>query len=250
LRAKKAVHLAQEVNVRVLILDDHRMFAEAIRSVLEDRGVDVVGIAETPSDAIHMATAARPDVVVIDVGIRNGGGLRAGEEILHVDPRIRLIALSSPDDTDMARHALRLGFQGCLTKDADSLELVTAIHDVAGGEIVVQPQLARRTVKRWAHDRDAEVLVDQLTRREREVLRMIAAAISSEEIARRLSISVNTVRSHIQSIFTKLQVHSRLEAVAFAARNGLLQAPASEPSWLFLDGMPEAASEASEPSTA
>jgi two-component system, NarL family, nitrate/nitrite response regulator NarL len=229
--------------MRVLIVNGNRMFADAIRSVLEGRGVEVVGIAESAPAAIETAIRTRPDVVVIDVGIRDGGGLRAGEGIIRADLGAKVIALASLDEVDIARQALALGFQGCLTKEVGTHEFADAVRAVGDGEMVWPSQLARRPSKRWPGDGQAQVLVGQLTPREREVLRLIAAAAGNEEIGRRLAISVNTVRSHIQSIFTKLQVHSRLEAVAFAARNGLLSAPVANPYPLLPDGMPLAAGE-------
>jgi two-component system, NarL family, nitrate/nitrite response regulator NarL len=233
--------------MRVLIVNGNRMFADAIRSVLEDRGVEVVGIAESAPAAIETAVRTRPDVVVIDVGIPDGGGLRAGEGIIRADLGAKVIALASLEEIDIARQALALGFQGCLTKEADTHEFVDAVRAVGDGEMVWPSQLARRPSRRWPGDGETRVLVGQLTPREREVLRLIAAAAGNEEIGRRLAISVNTVRSHIQSIFTKLQVHSRLEAVAFAARNGLLSAPAANPFPLLPDEMPLAAGEGSGP---
>ena len=234
--------------MRVLIVVDHRMFADAISSVLRDRGVEVVGVAETPADAIEIADRTRPDVVVVDVEIPDGRGLDVGREIMRVEPKTMIIALTSRSDAGLARQALAVGFRGCLTKDADTLSLVTAIRAVTDGGTVVPPHLAQRTLGRWAYNREEEMIIDQLTPRELEVVRMIAAAASSEEIADRLSISVNTVRSHIQSIFTKLQVHSRLEAVAFAARHGLLSAPFPMP--LVQGELPLAAGDSVESSTA
>ena len=229
--------------MRVLLVDDHRMFADAIRSLLEGRGVEVVGIAVSEDGALEAARETRPDVVIVDVGIPNEGGLRAGEQIMRTEPGTKVVALASDADGETAREALALGFQGCLTKDADTIEFVSAIRAVAEGDLVVPRQLDRGAIRRWAGDHGADMLVDQLTPRERQVLRMIASAASSETIARRLSISVNTVRSHIQSIFTKLQVHSRLEAVAFAARNGLIQSPLPDVVSLE-EGVPVAAGEA------
>jgi DNA-binding NarL/FixJ family response regulator len=114
------------------------------------------------------------------------------------------------------------GFHGCITKDVAAEALVAAIHAVSNGQRVAPDWLTRRATRSWITEHHEEFLVAQLTPRELEIIGMIAAAMRSEHIAAKLSISVNTVRSHIQSIFSKLQVHSRLEAVAFAARNGLL----------------------------
>ena len=239
--------------MRVLIIDDQLMFAEAIRSVLEARGVEVVGIGETAADAVRIANRARPDVVVVDMEMPDWGGLRAGREIMKAIPDVKVIGLVSTPDPEALRQAFSLGFQGCLTSDADALQLMTAIRAVASGDRVEPTDLARRMVSGWADDPQTDVLVNLLTSREREVLRMIATAANSEEIARRLAISVNTVRSHIQSIFSKLQVHSRLEAAAFAARAGLLRSSASLSPFLAFPGettLPLEEEEGTESSTA
>src|SRR5207249_6416596 len=135
------------------------------------------------------AIRTRPDVVVIDVGIPDGGGLRAGEGIIRADLGARVIALASLDDADIARQVLALGFQGCLTKEAGTHEFADAVRAVGDGEMVWPSQLTRRPSKRWSGDGDDQVLVGQLTPREREVLRLIAAAAGNDEIGRRLAIS-------------------------------------------------------------
>jgi DNA-binding NarL/FixJ family response regulator len=239
--------------MRVLIVDDQLMFAEAIRSVLEARGVEVVGIGESAADAVRIANRTRPDVVVVDMEMPDWGGLRAGREIMKAIPDVKVIGLVSTPDPEALRQAFSLGFQGCLTSDADALQLMTAIRAVASGDRVEPADLARRVVSGWADDPQTDVLVNLLTSREREVLRMIATAANSEEIARRLAISVNTVRSHIQSIFSKLQVHSRLEAAAFAARAGLLRSSGSLSPFLAFPGettLPLEEEEGTESSTA
>jgi two-component system nitrate/nitrite response regulator NarL len=219
--------------VRVLIVVDQWMLADAMSAVLKDHDIDVVGVAETPADAIEIARSRRPDIVVLDVAIPTGQGLAVGRRIMRAQPSTKVVALTSRADAGIARQAMGMGFRGCFTKEADTASLVAGIRAVARGETVLPPQLARRRVRTWDQGPREEMLVDQLTPRERQVIRMIAAASSSEDIASRLSITVNTVRSHIQSIFAKLQVHSRLEAAALAARHGLLAtpAPASLPDW-------------------
>jgi DNA-binding NarL/FixJ family response regulator len=160
---------------------------------------------------------------------RIGRSLEVGRALRKAAPDAKVIGLTPQSDGSFAHQASALGFHGSLTKDTDTGALVNAIRKVAGGQIVAPSQLPRRTAKRWTNERHDELLISQLTPRELEVVRLMATAASSQEIARRLLISVNTVRSHIQSIFTKLQVHSRLGAVAFAAAHDLLSPPVPVP---------------------
>jgi len=236
--------------MRVLIVDDQLMFAQAVRSVLEARGIDVVGIVEAPADAVRVASETAPDVAVVDMEMPNLSGVIAGRGIRRTFPEAKVLGLVSAVDDASIRHVLSFGFQGCVLSDAEPEQLVSAVRSAAAGEAVIPPGVARRS--RWRTvDQHTDLLVDLLTAREREVLRMIAQAANSDDIAEHLRISVNTVRSHIQSIFTKLQVHSRLEAAAFASRTGLAAPPGREPGewaslgWRALDDGDEA-----EPSSA
>lgn len=215
--------------MRVLIVVDQWMLADAMSTVLEDHGIHVVGVAETPADAVEIARSTQPDLALVDVAIPTGQGLAVGRSIIRAEPNTKVAALTSRADAGIARQAMGMGFRGYFTKDADAASLVAGIRAVARGETVLPPQLSRSRVRTWGQGPREEMLIEQLTPREREVIRMVAAALRSEEIASRLSISVNTVRSHIQSIFGKLQVHSRLEAAAFAARHGLLATHAPMP---------------------
>ena len=201
-----------------MVAAETRMLAEAIGVILQDRGFEVIGV-ETMAGGAAAATNARPDVVVVDLepAVGSRTALRG---IVESAPDARVIGMAAVG-ADMSRHALPAGIDGCVTKDVGADGLVDAIRAVVGGENVAASRSARRVRTSLDDDREA-FLIGQLTPRELEVLRMVAAAVSNEDIAARLSISANTVRSHVQSIFAKLQVHSRLEAGVCAARNGLL----------------------------
>lgn len=226
-----------EGSVRVLILGAHRMLVDAFRSIMSEHGIEVLDPGD--ADGAETVLLLRPDVVVIDCA-QDGDGIAMGGQIQEADPGAKMIALTARSDRDTARSAMRLGFEGFITEDARAKELSSAIRAVAGGGGMLLPRLPRHVLRRTASDEEA--MVDQLTAREREVLLAIVSAASSEEIARRFSISVNTVRSHIQSILTKLQVHSRLEAAAFAARHGFVPA-----GWSGWGSVSKVASEEDEP---
>ena len=212
----------RELDTTVLLVADPGMFAEAISSVLEARGMKVTGIVTRGQDAVDGAERVQPDVVLVDVDSCAGRGLEIGKAVMKAAPIARVIALTPQADSGLARQASALGFHATLRKDTDTGSLVGAIQRTVNGEIIPPARSARRSAPGWSQGRQEELLIAQLTPRELEVIRLMATAASNQEIARRLSISVNTVRSHIQSIFTKLQVHTRLSTVAFAAAHDLL----------------------------
>jgi two-component system nitrate/nitrite response regulator NarL len=148
-----------------------------------------------------------------------------GREILEVHPAAKIVVVTSLEDQRALQEAVRFGFHGFLTKDTKLPQLVSAIREVLEGQLVVPHRLATR--RRNGESEEVTLLASQLTTREREVLALLASGANSSEIARALTVSPNTVRTHVQSILAKLQVHSRLEAVAFATRHHLLANPTS-----------------------
>jgi DNA-binding NarL/FixJ family response regulator len=203
--------------IRVLIVDDHVLFAEVLRHSIEARGIEVVGCASTAAEALGMTRRSRPDVVLVDIGLPDRSGLALGRDILDLRPNVKTVAVTALNDPIVKREAIRAGFSGFISKDVEMsgfVDAVTAAVEKRDGFVDADgPRAASRRI----HDR----LIGSLTRRERDVLELLAVGASSQAIARRLSISANTVRTHVQSILTKLQLHSRLEAAAFAIRHGI-----------------------------
>jgi two-component system, NarL family, nitrate/nitrite response regulator NarL len=212
--------------IRVLIVDDHTLFAEAIRSAFEAVGVKVVGMLTEGRLAVESVRREQPDVVLLDIGLPDQSGLVVGEEIHEAFPDVALVALTALEDPRMVTEALRIGFRGYITKNMPVARFLRAVQTAVDGQVVIPQSLAFNRFGR-ASDGDDLVAVSagQLTAREREVLALLVQGLNGSLIARRLSISGNTVRTHVQSILTKLQVHSRLEAATFAVRHGLVDPP-------------------------
>lgn len=209
--------------IRVLIVDDHKLFAEAIRSTLSREGIEVVDIAMTADEALASVRQDPPDLVLMDIGLPDQSGLVVGARILEECPQTRVVVLSALDDPWLVQEAVRAGFHGYLTKDTKVTQFVESLRAVAEGEVVLGARIARPAAGLRPRDREAELLARQLTPREREVLEMLTQGATGQDIADSMSITANTVRTHVQSILAKLQVHSRLEAAAFAVRHGLVR---------------------------
>lgn len=217
-----------ERRTRLLLVDEHRLFAEAIRSVLEDQEIDVVGIATTGDEAVAAARRDQPDLILYALGQNGSGWSTIGRRIREASPKTKIVALTELRDQHLAADAIRAGFHGCLTKDIPIAKLVTSIRAALDGQVILSPRIVRGAFDARPPDvRAAALLAEQITPREQDVLSLLVQGASSEEVARRLRVSPNTVRTHVQSIFTKLGVHSRLEATAFAVRYGLVHSSAT-----------------------
>jgi DNA-binding NarL/FixJ family response regulator len=210
--------------MRVLIVDDHALFSEALGPLLVQNGMEVLGIAGSGAEALEAVRLHGPDVVLVDLGLPDMPGLELGREILDERPGIKVLAVTGLDHVRVALEALRAGFHGFLTKDTPLPQFIKSVKAVSEGQVI---NLPRREAARVAvgddEQRDAALLAGQLTPRELEVLEILVRGGSNAEIAKELGLSPNTVRTHVQSILTKLQVRSRLEAAAFAVRFGIVR---------------------------
>jgi two-component system nitrate/nitrite response regulator NarL len=216
--------------MRVLIVDDHRLFAEAIQQTLEGHGVEVCGVVTSGRAALESARVTRPDLVLLDLALPDAFGVEVGARIVEELPNTKVVALTALQDPDAVGEAMRAGFRGFLTKATPLADFVPDIRAVLSGQVVLPHRLAPGSSGRpTQEDATAALLASQLTARERDVLSLLVEGIEGAEMARRLSISPNTVRTHVQSILTKLQVHSRLEAAAFAVKHNVVDVPGLTP---------------------
>ena len=207
------------MTARVVLVDDHGMFRAGVRSELGDR-VEVVGEAANPAEAISVIRATRPDVVLLDVHMPDGGGLAVLQAIGPELPDTRVLALSVSDAAEDVIALIRAGARGYVTKTISSDELADAIARVADGDVVFSPRLAGFVLDAF---REAPVTpsvdpeYDQLTPREREVMRLLARGYAYKEIASELFISIKTVETHASNVLRKLQLSSRHQLTRWAA---------------------------------
>jgi DNA-binding NarL/FixJ family response regulator len=208
--------------IRVLIADDHRMFAESLGRILSDEpDLEVVALVGSGDAAVTMSANIRPDVAVVDYRLPDGDGAAAARRIRAADPNVAVVMLTGLDDDRLVVAAIEAGCAAFLTKDKASSELVTAIRVAHSGEAYIAPSILAGLLRRM--DRSYRGVGGDLTRREREVLDLLAQAMSNQAIAQELVVSVHTVRNHVQNILMKLSAHSKLEAVTIATREGLIR---------------------------
>src|SRR5438067_7725316 len=202
----------------VFIVDDHHLFRSGVRAELGD-SVDVVGDADEVAAAVELIRERQPEVVLVDVHMPDGGGRAVIEAVGGTNPDRRFLAISVSDAAEDVISVIRAGARGYVTKTISGPELADAITRVAEGDAVFSPRLAGFVLDAFAGDesaRPADPELDQLTNREREVLRYIARGYSYKEIARRLDISVKTVETHVSAVLRKLQLSSRYELTRWA----------------------------------
>lgn len=208
-----------ETGTRVVIVDDHRLFAQALASALgPDEGFRVIGIAATLAEGVEIVTTDRVDVVLLDYRLPDTSGLDGVAIIRRMAPRAAVVMVTANDDERLLLSAIEAGCAGFVTKAADLLEVRTAVRRAAAGESTISPELLARLLALLAR-RGSGVGAD-LTGREKAVLGEIVTGRSNPDIARELALSVNTVRNYVQSVLTKLDAHSKLEAAAIRRARG------------------------------
>lgn len=210
------------MTARVVIVDDHGLFRAGVRTELGPT-IEVVGEAGSVAEAVPLIRELDPDVVLLDVHLPDGGGQAVIAGVAQERPGVRFLALSVSDAPEDVIAVIRAGARGYVTKTISGAELQEAVHRVADGDAVFSPRLAGFVLDAFRTDEllpDAEL--EQLTAREREVLRLIARGYRYKEIAARLHLSVKTVESHVSAVLRKLQLSSRHELTRWAAERRLI----------------------------
>jgi DNA-binding NarL/FixJ family response regulator len=221
----KPVRARAKPAVRVLVVDDHRTFADALATALElERGIRVVGKATDAERAVRLAEEEHPDVILMDVRMPGTDGINATRTVKEAAPETRVLMLSAHEDENLVARSLDAGAEGFLSKGSAVKEVVAAVRAASRGENLLPPEEVRRLLAnlRRRRDQDAtgQARVDRLTPRETQILQRMADGLSPEAIAEEMGISRHTLRTHVQNILFKLKVHSKLEALAEAIRYG------------------------------
>lgn len=210
--------------IRVLIADDNPRFRQGLRALLASAPeTDVAGEAATGGEAVALADRLQPDVILMDIKMPDGNGIDAARRILDTSPHIGILMVTMVEDDDAVFAAMRAGARGYLLKGALKAEILRAVRGVSSGEAIFGPAIARRLMEFFAAPRSAArgPVFPDLTARERQILGLIAQHLTNPEIAARLSLRPKTVRNIASSIFTKLQVTDRAEAIIRARDAGL-----------------------------
>lgn len=211
--------------MRVLVADDHRLFRQGLISLMGTRPdvVEVIGEAETGEEAVSLACQLRPDLVLMDIYMPNGDGLKAVARIQQQAPDVKIVMLTASELDEHFQEAVQLGVVGYLLKNLDANELFDLIEGVERGEAALTRAMASRLLKNAVHRAiDDDQGEQELTERELDVLRLLAQGYSNPQIGRELNITVNTVKTHIGHILDKLQLKNRTQAATFAIQRRLV----------------------------
>jgi len=215
--------------IRVLVVDDHALFRRGLEMVLgQEKDIEVVGEAGDGAEAVELASALLPDIVLMDVRMPRRSGIEACTAIKDVVPSAKIVMLTISDDEADLYDAIKAGASGYLLKEISIDEVAAAIRSVDGGQSLISPSMASKLLTEFATmikkgDERQQVPAPRLTDRELEVLKLVAKGLNNRDIAKELFISENTVKNHIRNILEKLQLHSRMEAVVYAVREKLLE---------------------------
>ena len=213
------------MTVRLLLADDHRMLREGLRRSMTEQGFEVVGEAVNGEEAVRLGLELVPDVILMDVSMPEMDGVEATAALRQAGSPARIVMLTMHADSDVLAEALRAGASGYLVKDCSTEEVAEAVRAAANGETALSPQLAATMLEEVRRLEGPDPEPDEeriITKREEEVLQLIADGCSTPEVAARLYISQKTVKNHLASIYQKLDARDRTQAVLQAVRMGIV----------------------------
>jgi DNA-binding NarL/FixJ family response regulator len=206
------------------VVDDHDLFRRGLAELLARRGIEVAGHAGLGAEGVHLTEQLSPDVVLMDLNMPGMSGVEATQRLASAAPNVRVVMLTVIADESQVMDALLAGACGYLLKDAPIEDIVAGVEAAARGESLISPLIARQLVQRVREPADADPPLSgaDLTPREVEVLELLARGLDNHQIAETLFLSQHTVKNHVSSILTKLQVENRIQAAVRAVRSGLV----------------------------
>jgi len=211
--------------IQILIADDHGVLRAGLRTLLNaEPNLEVIAEASNGNDVLRLANELRPDIVLLDISMPGPGGIEVTRRLKEAMPQLRVLILTAHEDESLLREAVQAGAAGYIIKRAVESELINAIHSVWRGDLYVHPAMTRALLKETSlFPASAEPVVESLTPREIEVLRLIAKGYTNGQIAKELDLSVRTVESHRANLMGKLELRSRVELVRYAVEHGLFE---------------------------
>ena len=220
------VSLDPPESISVLLVDDHTMFRQGLRQMLQSAGLLVIGEASNGSAGVKLISELRPDVVVMDLHMPIMGGIDAVKEVVAADPTSRILMLTVSTDQDDVLDALAAGATGYVLKDSPAEDVVRAVRAARDGDSAISPVVASRLVEHVRTGRGRSVAVqappDNLTARELQILELIAKGMENAQIAEALFISPSTAKNHVAHVLDKLQLENRVQAAVYAVRAGIV----------------------------
>lgn len=207
--------------VKVLIVEDHKVVAQGLRSLIsQEPDLEVLGVASSVEEAARVGRELKPDVLLVDFRLPDGNGAEAVAAIRRTNPKVKVLFLSAVDNPGALMTAIQVGARGYLLKANAAEEVVKAVRRVAAGEMLISATALAALI---AEKGEQTHLLDTLTQRERQVLGLIAQGLDNRTVADRLGVEYGTVRSHVRNLIAKLEVHNKMQAIVRAAQLGLLE---------------------------
>ena len=211
------------MTIRLILADDHRIILEGLEQLFRrEKDFEVIGTATNGEDALAAVRTKKPDVLVLDINMPKGNGLWVLKNVHTEKLKTRVVLLTASLDDDEVLEAMQSGVSGLVLKEAAAVNLVDTVRRVQRGERALEPMLVSRALDRLSQREEAKKIVEVLSKRETEIVKMVAAGLRNKEIALKLSIGEGTVKTHLHTIYEKLGVHGRVELAMYALERGII----------------------------